>query len=227
MSDGNNMSENFVDWQSELIARIDAAQTLTQTMIDAPDTRNSLTNLTSLLDGLLRLKAQVHDGSLPPPDGSLSLGLARYVSDWVDDLNGPLHHGISEIERHYRLGVKADIYDVSLIQVIPKPETLYALIRQIEERPGFYFVADSISTLYHFLSGYLQACLMKEIEQSDTPPFRDFHEFVRGKTKFSESTSGWRHMLLSFNGDDEAKALDMFFALFEEFTSPGTEQTIS
>jgi hypothetical protein len=123
--------------------------------------------------------------------------------------------------------VKADTYDASLIEVIPKPETLYALIRQIEERPGFYFEAENISAPDHFLSGYLQACLMKGIEQSNTPPFRDFHEFVRGKTKFSESTSGWRHMLLSFNGDDEAKALDMFFALFEEFTSPGTEQTIS
>jgi hypothetical protein len=227
MPDGNNMSENFVDWQLELLARIDAAQTLTQTMIDAPDTRDSLINLTNLSDGLLRLKAQVRNGSLPPPDGLISLGLTRYVSAWVADLNGPLHHSVSEIERHYRLGAKADTYDASFIQVIPKPETLYALIRQVEERPGFYFEAESISALDHFLSGYLQACLMKNIEQSDTPPFRNFHEFVRGKTKFIESTCGWRHMILSFNGNDEAKALAMFFALFEEFTSPGTEQTIS
>jgi hypothetical protein len=77
MHRGNNMSENFADWQSELLERIDAAQTLTQTMIDAPDTRDSLINLTSLLDGLLRLKAQVRDGSLTPSDGLISLGLKR------------------------------------------------------------------------------------------------------------------------------------------------------
>jgi hypothetical protein len=111
-------------------------------------------------------------------------------------------------------------YDSSHIQVIPKAESLYALIKQVKEMPGFYFDADNISALYHFVNGYAQALVAKNIDEAETPPFRDFHEFVRRRTQFSESTSGWRNMLLSYNGNDEAKSLAMFFALFEEFTNP-------
>jgi hypothetical protein len=110
-------------------------------------------------------------------------------------------------------------YDSSNIQVIPKAESLYALIKQIKDRPGFYFDAENITALNHFVNGYLQALAAKNIDEAETPPFRDFHDFVRCRTQFSESTSGWRNMLLSCNGNDEAKALDMFFILFDEFTN--------
>jgi hypothetical protein len=115
-------------------------------------------------------------------------------------------------------------YDSSHVQVIPKAENLYGLINQVKGRPGFYFDADNISALYHFVNGYVQALVAKNIDEAETPPFQDFHEFVRHRTKFSESTSGWRNMLLNFNGNDEAKALAMFFALFEEFTNPTVVQ---
>jgi hypothetical protein len=118
-------------------------------------------------------------------------------------------------------------YDASNIQIIEPVENLYALIRQIKERPGFYFEADSISALYHFVNGYMQACVIKNIEETEFPTFGTFHEFVRHRTKFSESTSGWRHMLLRYYGNVEAKALAMFFTLFEEFTTPRKAQDIS
>jgi hypothetical protein len=117
----------------------------------------------------------------------------------------------------------SDDYDASNIQIIEPAQNLYALIRQIKERPGFYFDAESISAMYHFISGYMHACIMNNFQTAEFPPFGDFHECVRQRTKFSESTSGWRHMLLSHNGNDEAKALDMFFVLFEEFTKPFPE----
>jgi hypothetical protein len=110
-------------------------------------------------------------------------------------------------------------YDSSRIQVIPTAENIYALIRQVKQRPGFYFDADNLSALYHFINGYLQALAAKNIEEKLTPPLSDFHEFVRRRTQFGESTSGWRSMLLSYNGNDEAKALGMFFILFEAFTN--------
>jgi hypothetical protein len=121
----------------------------------------------------------------------------------------------------------SDTYDISNIQIIAKAENLYALIRQIKARPGFYFEADSLSALYHFINGYMQALVMKDIEESESPPFRDFHEFVRRRTKFRESTSGWRNMILSFNNQDEAKALAMFFVLFEAFTTSSATDTKS
>jgi hypothetical protein len=113
-------------------------------------------------------------------------------------------------------------YDVSGIQVIGMGENLYELIAQIKARPGLFFDDQSISALYYFINGYGQACAINGIEENETPPFSEFHEFVRRKTKFSESTSGWKNMILSFNDQDEAKAFAMFFILFEEFSSPST-----
>lgn len=110
-------------------------------------------------------------------------------------------------------------YNADLIQVIPPASNLYALIRQIRLRPGMYFEEKSLSALYHFTNGYLLACFVKDINENEAPPFGEFHEFVRRKTGFGESTSGWRNMLLSFNGNDELKALAMFFEFFEEFSS--------
>ncbi len=118
-------------------------------------------------------------------------------------------------------------YDASLIQVIPPGENLYALIRQIKSRPGFYFEAGNLSALHHFLQGYMLACFSKGIDEEEFPPFGAFHEFVRKRTGFSESTSGWRHMILSVNNHDEADALAMFFSLFDAFTRQGMAERSS
>jgi hypothetical protein len=108
-------------------------------------------------------------------------------------------------------------YDAHLIRIIPPASTLYGLIQQISHRPGMYFEEKSMSALYNFIKGFEMACHVHGIDEKASPPFGEFHEFVRKKTSFSESTSGWRNMLLSFNSNDEEKALAMFFVLFEEF----------
>lgn len=110
-------------------------------------------------------------------------------------------------------------YDARLIQVIPPAENLYAIIRQIRQRPGWFVEEKNLSALYHFINGYSLACWTKGIVENERPAFGEFHEFVRKKTGFNESTSGWRNMILSFNGNDEEKALAMFFDFFEEFVS--------
>jgi hypothetical protein len=61
---------------------------------------------------------------------------------------------------------------------------------------------------------------VKSIQELELIAFQDFHEFVRHRTMFNESTSGWKNMLLSYNNNNETKTLGMFFALFEEFTTP-------
>jgi hypothetical protein len=62
--------------------------------------------LQRLLYGLANTRAQILYGTLSPPDGRISLGIARYITDWVDDLNGPLHHAVCEIEQYYLSGAK-------------------------------------------------------------------------------------------------------------------------
>jgi hypothetical protein len=110
-------------------------------------------------------------------------------------------------------------YDVSGIQVIPRPENLYALIHQIRARPPLYLGENSISALHNFINGYFHACHVNGIDEDELPPWADFHEFVRARTGFSESTSGWCNMILSTCANDETKALATFFEMFEAFTS--------
>ncbi len=108
-------------------------------------------------------------------------------------------------------------YNASHIQVIGLAKNLYALIDQIRKRPAMYFGANSITALQNFINGYTYACYAQEIQENECPRWGDFHEFVRAKTGFYESTSGWCNMILDVNDRDEAKALTMFFVLFDAF----------
>ncbi|GIP43636.1 hypothetical protein J45TS6_20950 [Paenibacillus sp. J45TS6] len=45
-----------------------------------------------------------------------------------------------------------------------------------------------------------------------------FHEFVKVKLGYSESTSGWYNMIFEKN-DDEEKSFDVFFQLYDEFNN--------
>jgi hypothetical protein len=93
-------------WDSDLIAYLDKATLIAQSMLSDPALREPPALLHRLLDGLASTRAQILDGTLQPPDGKISLGIARFVTDWVDDLNGPLHHAVCEIEQHYLRGAK-------------------------------------------------------------------------------------------------------------------------
>jgi hypothetical protein len=110
-------------------------------------------------------------------------------------------------------------YDVSGIQVIPLGDSLYGFIRQIRKRPALFCGDESITAVQHVINGYIYACQVHDVEAEQTQHWGGFHEFVRARTGFRESTSGWCNMLLSVNGQDEAKALAAFFVMFEEFLS--------
>jgi hypothetical protein len=113
----------------------------------------------------------------------------------------------------------SDAYDTSGIQVIPKPENLYQLIEQIKVRPAMYLGSNTITALKSFIDGYHFACYMKNVEEELSPPWQDFHEFVRARTGFGESTGGWCHMLLHAYDDDEERGIAAFFEAFEDFSA--------
>jgi hypothetical protein len=91
-------------WEKDLVRRLDAAAKVASAMLADPQSRNPVEHLERLTILLAQIKVQVLDGSLTPPDGKMSLGLARYVTDWVDDLTGPLHQAVGDIEAHYSAG---------------------------------------------------------------------------------------------------------------------------
>jgi hypothetical protein len=64
--------------------------------------------LQSLINGVEAIIGKVTDGTLALPDGRISLGIGRYVSDWVDDLQGPLNKAVAAAEIHYTKGAAAN-----------------------------------------------------------------------------------------------------------------------
>jgi hypothetical protein len=60
--------------------------------------RPMLIRTLAVLDELRRKTINCH---LPPPDGRTTLGVARGVLDFVDDLNGALSIAAGAIEKHY------------------------------------------------------------------------------------------------------------------------------
>jgi hypothetical protein len=101
-----NQSGKSMTWLAALIHQLDAAAAIAGTMLRDPAAQEPQELLQNLIDGLARIKAQILDGTLPPPTGRTQLGIARFVTDWVDDLNGPLHRAVCEIERHYGEGAE-------------------------------------------------------------------------------------------------------------------------
>lgn len=98
---------------------------------------------------------------------------------------------------------------------------LYSYIDQIRTRPGMYIGGLSVTLLFQHIAGYDAACLWKGIDEQLDPPWEDFHDFVAARTGFAESTSGWANMLLSHCDHDEAKALGVFFEMFDFFREKG------
>ncbi|WP_430443811.1 hypothetical protein [Sphingorhabdus contaminans] len=107
----------------------------------------------------------------------------------------------------------------SSVQSADNSANLYKYIDLIRTRPGMYIGGNSVRLLACHLDGYEAACRWKGVEETLFPPWYDFHEYVRARTGFTESTSGWANMLLKYCGGDEVKALDRFFVMFDAFRS--------
>ncbi|MBD2774110.1 hypothetical protein [Iningainema tapete] len=95
---------------------------------------------------------------------------------------------------------------------------LHILIRKIKKAPSMYLGRHSILCLQAFLSGYNVA---KFSENASLTPqeedFKQFPEWIRQKFNIQTSQS-WASIILFFS-EDERKALDTFFELFEEFVN--------
>ncbi|NEP63070.1 MAG: hypothetical protein F6K31_40210 [Symploca sp. SIO2G7] len=97
-------------------------------------------------------------------------------------------------------------------------QDLYTLIKKIKKAPSMYLGQHSIICLQAFLSGYSVA--KHELGEQSTEQeqdFREFPEWIRKRFNIQTSQS-WASIIL-FYSEDERKALDKFFQLFEEFLS--------
>jgi len=94
---------------------------------------------------------------------------------------------------------------------------LYDLIRNIQKRPAMYLGQPSISHLRTFLAGYFFA--RHQLEQPETDQekhFSNFQTWIQQKFKITSSQS-WDKIILFFS-QDEYRALEQFFELFDEYS---------
>ncbi|NEQ70010.1 MAG: hypothetical protein F6K21_31880 [Symploca sp. SIO2D2] len=97
-------------------------------------------------------------------------------------------------------------------------QDLYTLLKKIKKAPSMYLGQHSIICLQAFLSGYSVA--KHELSGQPTKQEQDFREFPEWiRKKFNIQTSPRLASIILFYSEDERKALDKFFQLFEEFLS--------
>ncbi len=70
----------------------------------------------------------------------------------------------------------------------------YDHLEKIKVRIGMYIYEVSLKSLFIYISGYMMALSELNIAQ-EQPKFHDFHEFVRAKYNYFESTAGWANMI--------------------------------
>ena len=88
------------------------------------------------------------------------------------------------------------------------------IVERIRQRPAMYLGAKSLSSLYHFVTGYTLARGEMRAPDLHLLP-SDFHEWVAYRLHFLESTSGYLNMILE-RTPDEPEALQQFFELLDE-----------
>lgn len=105
------------------------------------------------------------------------------------------------------------------------------------------FIGDvTLNNLFTYLAGYRTAMDFAGIEDISTPQFNDFHEFVRAKYGYYESTAGWANMILAVtigldpnqirwesydsevSQEQHEKSVETFFELIDEFCRENKEE---
>ncbi|WNB74442.1 hypothetical protein [Methylomonas koyamae] len=75
--------------------------------------------------------------------------------------------------------------------------SIYDILDRIEKRPGMYVGDVTLGNLMTYMHGYEMAMRDAEVKDVSIPEFHGFHEFVRKKFGYYESTAGWANMILA------------------------------
>ncbi|BAT51406.1 hypothetical protein NOS3756_03290 [Nostoc sp. NIES-3756] len=103
---------------------------------------------------------------------------------------------------------------------------LYDLLHNIQKRPAMYLGQPSISHLRAFLSGYFfSRHQLGTPETEQEKYFANFQTWIQERFKVTSSQS-WDKIILFFS-QDEHKALEQFFQLFDEFTKSDRHEETS
>ena len=101
-----------------------------------------------------------------------------------------------------------------------KPKNLDELIdlQSFRTKAAMYIGEKKISVLAGFFNGWDFCLNCHEIkEQRLSPVSREFSDFVAKHFGWFESTAGWKNIILKESEGDEAKAVEEFFELYDEY----------
>jgi hypothetical protein len=84
-----------------------------------------------------------------------------------------------------------------------------------------YLGRHSICLLRAFLDGYQLACEDAHLEVTGGPDFHGLHDWVAQWYGRTDSPRGWCGIILEECGGDDAKALEVFFTLLDEYRQSG------
>jgi hypothetical protein len=89
---------------------------------------------------------------------------------------------------------------------------------KFRKRTAMYLGDKTISSLAAFLNGYYYATEVHNLEDNeDTVRFGDFHDWTARYFGWSESTAGWKNIILKECHGNEELALAKFFELYDIF----------
>ena len=100
-----------------------------------------------------------------------------------------------------------------------KIENIYDLFDAIQPRPAMFFGKKSIINLKAFIDGlfFAEKYFDFDFDWKSFYSEDDFHDYTAKYFGWRESTAGWANIILEESQNDEEKAVDVFYALLEEF----------
>lgn len=114
--------------------------------------------------------------------------------------------------------MEENIYNASLFQVISfEANSLYDYLDLVRGKVEMYISEKSITGLDCHIYGYINACRVKDIEETLNPQFHDFHSFVADYYSYGKTPRGWRQIILLENNNNEEESLEVFWQLFDLF----------
>nr|WP_321237197.1 hypothetical protein [uncultured Psychroserpens sp.] len=90
-------------------------------------------------------------------------------------------------------------------------------------RTAMYIGEKKISVLKGFLDGAYYSFVAYDVNEENL--FEGFHDWVAEYYGFSESTAGWKNIILKECGNDEVKAVDEFFTVYDKFKNKSLKKT--
>ncbi|MDQ3130421.1 MAG: phosphoribosylanthranilate isomerase [Acidobacteriota bacterium] len=97
------------------------------------------------------------------------------------------------------------------------PQSLYGLLDVMQLYPTMVVGLKSLTFINRYLSGFESAIKLSKSNFNTGKFFIEFDQFVQRKFNEDRGALGWNLRILEKVNFDEEKAVDLFFALLEEF----------